>query len=104
MRSVSVVLPASMCAAIPMFRVRSSGNFRAGEFGFFTPAGDCFSRVAVAITLPAEMGEGAVRLRHFVSVVALLDRVTLTRRSVFEFRGERFGHRHAATVIGVLHN
>src|SRR6266481_3948926 len=102
MRSVSVVLPASMWAAMPMFRVRSSGNFRSGEFGFFTPAGDCFSRVAVAITLPAEMSEGAVRLCHLVSIVALLDRVALAGRSVFQFGGERIGHRHAAAAVGVL--
>jgi hypothetical protein len=35
---VSVVLPASMCAAIPMFRVFSSGNLRFGEFGFVDAA------------------------------------------------------------------
>ena len=86
MRSVSVVLPASMCAAIPMFRVLSSGNLRFGEFGFVVAG---FSRVAVAMTgnsLPAEMGKGAVRLRHLVSVVALLDRVALTSRGVFAVR------------------
>jgi hypothetical protein len=43
-----VVLPASICAAIPMFRVRSSGNLRSGEFGFFAGAFFC-SIVAVAI-------------------------------------------------------
>src|SRR2546423_14528096 len=102
MRSVSVVLPASMWAAMPMFRVRSSGNFRFGELGFFAPAGDCFSRVAVAITLPAEMSKGAVRLRHLMSVVAFLDRVALTRRSVLQFGRERFRHRHAAAVFGGL--
>src|SRR4051794_22593663 len=104
MRSVSVVLPASIWAAMPMFRVRSSGNFRFGELGFFAPAGDCFSRVAVAITLPAEMSKGAVGLRHFVSVVALLDRVTLASRGVFQFSGKRFGHWHTTTAIGVLHD
>ena len=31
--SISVVLPASMCAAIPMLRVFSSGYARSGEFG-----------------------------------------------------------------------
>ena len=48
MRSVSVVLPASMCAAMPMFRVRSSGNLRFGEFGFVVVW--VYLRVAVAMT------------------------------------------------------
>src|SRR5205814_6636152 len=66
-----------MCAAIPMFRVRSSGNLRSGEFGLFA-ATVFFSRVAVAIKLPAEMRKGPVGLRHFVRVLAFLDRVALT--------------------------
>src|SRR5688572_18099687 len=32
MRSVVVVFPASICAAIPMFRVHSSGNGRSAAF------------------------------------------------------------------------
>ena len=50
-------------------------------------AGFC-SRVAEAMTgksLPAEMGEGAVGLRHLVSVVALLDRVALAGSGVPQF-------------------
>src|SRR5439155_6176868 len=91
-----------MCAAMPMFRVFSSGNLRSGEFGFVVAFG--LSTVAVAILLPAEMCKGAVRLRHLVSVVALLDRVALPVRRVFELRGERVGHRHAAPVIGKGHD
>src|SRR5476651_140558 len=100
MRSVSVVLPASMCAAMPMFRVRSSGYFRSGEFGFAGAADFCSSVAGMTgKRLPAEMGKGAIRLRHFMSVVALLNRVTLTGRGVFQFGGERCGHRHTAPVI-----
>ena len=44
MRSVSVVLPASMCAAMPMLRVRSIGNARSGEFGFLLMVGLGFKR------------------------------------------------------------
>src|SRR6266480_8007167 len=102
MRSVNVVLPASMCAAMPMLRVRSSGNLRSGELGF-AEAG-FFSIVAVAIKLPAEMRKGAVRLRHFMRVFAFLDRVALTGRGVLDFLRERIGHRLAATIIGVLHD
>src|ERR1700680_2267953 len=105
MRSVSVVLPASICAAMPMLRVRSSGYLRFGEFGFDGAADFCSSVAGITGKwLPAEMGKGTIRLRHFMSVVALLDRVTLTRSGVFEFGGKCFGHRHAAPVIGVLHD
>src|ERR1035438_4551687 len=45
MRSVVVVLPASMCAAMPMLRVRSSVYSRLGELG------DFFSSVTALIFL-----------------------------------------------------
>src|SRR6478735_3680977 len=102
MRSVSVVLPASMCAAIPMLRVRSSGNLRSGEFGF---AGAFFcSIVAVAIKLPAEMRKSAICLRHLMRVLAFLDRVALTGSGVFDFLRERIGHALAAATVRVLHD
>src|SRR3954447_10533050 len=104
MRSVSVVLPASMWAAIPMLRVRSSGNLRSGEFGFFPPAADFFSIVAVAINLPAEVSERAVGLRHFVSVFALFDCVSLAVSRVPDFVGERIRHGHSAAIIGIGNN
>src|ERR1043166_7912798 len=50
------------------------------------------------------MSEGAVGLGHFVGVVALLDRVALASRGVFQLGGERLGHGHATAVIGVLHD
>src|SRR6266513_1114433 len=102
MRSVIVVLPVSMCAAMPMFRVRSSGNVRSGEFG---PAGvDFFLSSVAGITLPTEMGKRAVRLRHLVGVFAFLNRVALTGGSVLDLLGECLRHRHAFASIGVLHN
>src|SRR5205814_9867839 len=91
-----------MWAAMPMLRVRSSGNLRSGELGF-AEAG-FFSIVAVAIKLPAEMRKSAVRLRHFVRVFAFLDRVALTGRGVLNFLAERSGHLLAAAIIGVLHD
>src|SRR3954453_23933523 len=64
MRSVVVVLPASMWAMIPMLRTRSSAT-----------------RVSVTakslLSLPAVVGEGLVRLRHPVHVVLALERVAL---------------------------
>src|SRR5438132_1414879 len=47
-----------MCAAMPMFRVRSSGNLRFGEFG--PAAGDFFFSSVAGINLPAEMRKRAV--------------------------------------------
>src|SRR5436309_7082513 len=94
-----VVLPASMCAAMPMFLVRSSGNLRAGEFGFVAAA--FFSIVAVVIKLPAEMREGAVCLRHLMRVFALLNCVALAGSSILDFLGQGISHRLAPTIIGV---
>jgi hypothetical protein len=37
----------------------------------------------VIAKLPAEMCEGPIRLRHFMSVVAFLDRIALASRGVF---------------------
>src|ERR1700745_1997580 len=91
-----------MWAAIPMLRVRSSGNLRSGEFGF---AGAFFcSIVAVAIKLPAEMRERSIRLRHLMCVLALLDRVALTRSGIFDLMRERLGHGLAAATVRVLHD
>src|SRR4051794_25281454 len=91
-----------MCAAIPMLRVRSSGNLRSGEFGL---AGAFFcSIVAVAIKLPAEMRKRSIRLRHLMRVLAFLDRVALTRSGVFDFLRERSSHGLAAAAVRVLHD
>ena len=83
MRSVSVVLPASMCAAMPMLRVRSSGYLRSGEFGFFVAGGFFESRGSHNL-YQRKWAKGAVGLRHFMSVVAFLDRVALAGGGVFE--------------------
>src|SRR5947199_8084535 len=99
-RSVIVVLPASICAAIPMFRVRSSGNLRFGEFG--PAAADFFFSSVAGINLPAEMRKRAIRLRHFMRVFAFLDRVALTCRCVLDFLSERLRHRHALASVRVL--
>src|ERR1039458_9609881 len=98
MRSVVVVLPASMCAAMPMLRVRSSVYSRLGELGdFFSSMTalifNSLNRLSVEelkrlhrlnpstvryITLPAEMGKCLVRLRHLVDFIALADGVALS--------------------------
>src|SRR6266550_5181637 len=89
-----------MCAAMPMFRVRSSGNLRFGEFG---PAdADFFFSSVAGINLPTEMGKRAVRLRHFVCVFAFLDRIALTGGRVLNLLRERVGHSHSFTIVRVL--
>src|SRR6266480_3288435 len=72
MRSVVVVLPASMWAMIPMFRTRSSAI--AASFSLV------LKRSFPA--LPAVVGERLVRLRHPVDVVLALERPTLLVQGV----------------------
>src|SRR5438045_9056807 len=87
---------------MPMFRVRSSGNLRFGEFG---PADvDFFFSSVAGIKLPTEMGKRAIRLRHFVCVFAFLGCVALTGSCVFNFLGERLRHWYPFTGVGVLHD
>src|SRR5918994_4849055 len=81
MRSVVVVLPASMCAMMPMLRVRFSGTCRGITSLGCSVAGLLGSWVAAteppgysATPLPAIVGERLVRLGHAMSVLALLHR------------------------------
>ena len=82
MRSVVVVLPASTCAMIPMFRVRSKGTARV-SMGFWAmmrslvvwaldapPAKPSWG--SVTRSLPAVVRERLVRVCHLVDVFALL--------------------------------
>src|SRR5438309_10314127 len=85
-----------------MFRVRSSGNLRFGEFG--PAAADFFFSSVAGINLPAEMRKRAIRLRHFMRVFAFLDRVPLTCRCVLDFLSERLRHRHALASVRVLND
>src|SRR5262245_33983182 len=89
MRSVVVVLPASMWAMIPMFRTRSSPTDVA---------------TALISRLPAVVREGLVGLRHPVDVVLLLVRAALLVQRVHELAGELRRHALLAPVAGVLHD
>src|SRR5437667_12448369 len=98
MRSVVVVLPASICAAIPMLRVRSIVYFRVGEFT------DLFSTTAciypenknapmflvrganIKISLPAKMRKGLIGLRHLMHLITLSDGVALALERIHNFR------------------
>src|SRR5471032_1392757 len=110
MRSVVVVLPASMCAAMPMLRVHSSGNGRTGEL-----TGEIFAlSVTMVISgadtaddigglrLPTEMREGPVGLRHLVRVFLLLHDRARVVVGIHDLGGERVTHRDAlAAARGV---
>src|SRR5215213_241650 len=86
MRSVTVVLPASMWAMMPMLRVRASDTCR-----------------AIWVTgLPLEVAEGLVGLGHLVRVFAALHSGTETVHSVHELVGELLAHRLALTLAGCL--
>src|SRR5262249_41235688 len=85
MRSVVVVLPASMWAMIPMFRTRSSAVCVA------TAKSLCFS-------LPAVVREGLVCLRHAVHVVLALERAALLVERVQDLVRKLLAHVLLATV------
>src|SRR6187397_2806261 len=99
MRSVKVVLPASMWAQIPMLRVRSSGYSRLGEFRFSAMLDEERLRADIK-NLPAEMGEGAVGLRLLVDIVALAHGVALVGGGVLELIGQGHVHRGALAAAG----
>src|SRR5262245_39857845 len=82
MRSVVVVLPASMWAMMPMFRVLSSGADRA--IVAFLSRGPRL--------LPAVVREGLVGLRHLVRVFALLHGLAALVGRVDQLVGELVAH------------
>src|SRR4051812_9822164 len=88
MRSVVVVLPASMCAEIPMLRYRSIGVTRATETPF---------RARLA-GLPAIVGEGFVRLRHAMRVLALAHCRATIFRGIHQLMRETERHGLLASV------
>src|SRR5437762_13161319 len=108
MRSVVVVLPASMWAAIPMLRVHSIVYCRFGEFTDFglsiTASISRFEEQKKAPiccdlrgdlfygSLPAKMCERFVGLGHLVHFIALANGVALALIGVHDFRRQRFLH------------
>src|SRR6476660_8775599 len=100
MRSVVVVLPASICAAMPMLRVRSIEYCRWGELCVLPLTALPFSITASIETswlriktprsfglrgapdylpLPAEMCKCFVCLGHLMDLIAFADRVALAK-------------------------
>src|SRR5215218_819776 len=109
MRSVVVVLPASMCAMIPMFRVLASSAVLAISYSSSFGSACGFrgsvvqkrtSRSAPAVppaagagSLPAVVREGLVRLGHLVGVLTPLDGGTETIARVEQLVHQTLGHR-----------
>src|ERR1700756_2226773 len=99
MRSVVVVLPASMCAMMPMLRtfVRSvSTSCATAKFPLFRLL-DCCSDVPEVSTdrglcSPAVVCEGPVRLGHLVGVLAPLDGGTQAIAGVEDLVRQALGH------------
>src|SRR5437764_2237937 len=90
MRSVVVVLPASMWAMIPMFRTRSSAT-------------RCSVAAKSLQSLPAVVREGLVGLRHPIHVVLALVRVPLLLERVQDLAGELVAHLLLAPVARERH-
>src|SRR3954451_8635105 len=96
MRSVVVVLPASMWAMIPMFRTRSSATavcslvLNSSFVSFFS-------------CLPAVVRKRLVGLRHPVDVVLALERPALLVQGVQNLVGQLVRHALLAAVPRVGH-
>src|SRR4030088_3575960 len=87
MRSVVVVLPASICAMIPMFRTLSIATGRS-----------CiFSATLISLLVP-EVGESLVAFRHPVGFLFALDRSTRVLGSVKELECKLLGHAFPTTL------
>src|SRR5439155_20678583 len=131
MRSVVVVFPASMCAMMPMLRIRSSGvtrgissclvdsaktrgdrdarragRSRSAVIGGREPprcrVPSAGSRSCRSKRLPPVMREGPIGLRHPVRVLFLLDRLALALRGEDQLGGEAFRHVLLAARAAVL--
>src|SRR5262245_47192659 len=99
MRSVVVVLPASMCAMMPMFRVFSSGYCASTAWVPSLEGSDTSEEGGEATaplfrfrSLPAVVREGLVGFRHLVSVFSLLHRGPAVVRGVEQLARELGRH------------
>src|SRR5581483_5820504 len=88
MRSVVVVLPASMCAMIPMFRVFSIETGRSAIFN------------ATFISLVPEVAESLVALGHPVGFFLALHRATGVLGGVENLERQLLGHTLPAPLAG----
>src|SRR5688572_21434167 len=128
MRSVVVVLPASMWAMMPMLRVRARGYSRMSNpfaplaFTSCSVVATCIVSAGTAITgppsvesrprgtgsgrlhrSPAVMREGLVGLGHLVHVLAALHRCARAVGGIHDLGGEPLGHRVLPARPAVVH-
>src|SRR5579883_672502 len=108
MRSVEVVLPASMCAMIPILRVSSSLNARPAAPAFFSPALLATASVTFlscfASNLPAVMRERLIRFRHAVHIFLFLDGAAARIGGVNQLVGQLVDHGFSGTLARILQN
>src|SRR5262249_10956453 len=90
--SVVVVLPASMCAMIPMFRTLSIATGRSAIFS------------ATFISLIPEVAEGLVAFSHPMGLFLPLDRPARVLRRVADLERDLLGHALAAPLAGEAHD
>src|ERR1700740_1657575 len=91
MRSVEVVLPASMWAMMPMLRISPSWNGRAISGTPISPETRVVTRSRPR--LPAIVREGLVGFGHAVDVFLLLNRAAAAVGGVHQFFGQLVDHR-----------
>src|SRR6267143_4799097 len=93
MRSVVVVLPASICAMIPMFRTLSIATGRS-----------CiFSATLISLSVP-EVGESLVAFRHPMGFFLALDSPASVLGGVKDLERELLGHAFPAPLAGETHD
>src|SRR6266436_698610 len=93
MRSVVVVLPASICAMIPMFRTLSIATGRS-----------CiFSAKLISLSVP-EVGESLVAFRHPVGFFLALDSPARVLGGVEDLECQLLGHALPASLPGKTHD
>src|SRR5450759_3123467 len=92
MRSVVVVLPASMCAMIPMFRVLASSLPTSATATIPLLVSALGTVAGAGSRLPAVVREGLVGLRHLVYVLASLDAGAEAVARVQQLVHEPLGH------------
>src|SRR6266487_4193149 len=104
MRSVVVVLPASICAMIPMLRTLASSTAVWVATACFPCSLVVFPANPLCLTgfrllpLPAVVGEGLVRFGHLVGVLAALHARPEAVARVEQLVHEPLGHRLLAAL------
>src|SRR5690606_23263609 len=104
MRSVVVVLPASMWAAIPMLRVRSRGYSRGMSSLLPPPRPAVRSAPDGRPCSPAVVGEGAVGFRHAVHLFLAPHGTARVVGGVDQLVGQALHHGPLVALARVLHN